>query len=329
MDELSELKGRMRALRNVKKVRLVNLPKLSVMVLRFAFVDVKELEMENASLLESHEVLGEVMRKKREEERRREEEERKKREEEKRRREEEKRREEERQRRLMEEKRKKEEKEKKRKEEEERREEERQRRLMEEKRKREEEERKRKEEEERRKEVERQKRLMEEKKRRENGIVICLDDLEHLSPNLSSITIQSCKDYRSEVLDFSRFTELKELKIEGKCFDYPSKVRIEGMKQLKRVEIGWSCFTSTNTDNELVVKDCPELSELVIGSNCFSSFTSFQLNGLPRLKRLSIGSYCFKEADLDIRRMESLETIQLGNSCFENSLHTVIEGERG
>ena len=83
MDELSELKGRMRALRNVKKVRLVNLPKLSVMVLRFAFVDVKELEMENASLLESHEVLGEVMRKKREEERRREEEERRRKEEEK------------------------------------------------------------------------------------------------------------------------------------------------------------------------------------------------------------------------------------------------------
>ena len=80
MDELSELKGRMRALRNVKKARLVNLPKLSVMILRFAFMNMKELEMENASLLESHEVLGEVMRKKREEERRREEEERRRRE---------------------------------------------------------------------------------------------------------------------------------------------------------------------------------------------------------------------------------------------------------
>ena len=290
----------MRALRNVKKVRLVNLPKLTVMVLRFAFVDVMELEMENASLLESHEVLGEVMRKKREEERRREEEERRRREEEKRRREEEK-----------------------------RKEEERQRRLMEEKRKREEEERRRREEEERRKEMERQKRLVEEKKRRENGIVICLEDLEHLSPNLTIITIQSCKDYRSEGLDFSRFTELSELKIEGECFDYPSKVRIEGMKQLKRVEIGSGCFTSTNAFNELVVKDCPELSELVIGSNCFSSFTSFQLSGLPRLKRLSMGIGCFKEANLDIRKMESLETIELWSSCFEKSLHTVIEGERG
>ena len=293
MDELSELKGRMRALRNVKKVRLVNLPKLSVMVLRFAFVDVKEMEMENASLLESHEVLGEMMRKKREEERRKEEEER-------RRREEETRKEEEKQRRLMEEERKKKEKEK-----------------------------KRKEEEERRKEEKRQKRLMKEKKRRENGIVICLDDLEHLSPNLTSITIQSCKDYWSEALDFSRFTELNELKIEGKCFDYPSKVRIEGMKQLKRVEIGWSCFTTTNTDNELVVKDCPELSELVIGSNCFSSFTSFQLSGLPSLKKLSIDSYSFEKASFEVRKMESLETIQLGAYCFEESLHTVIEGERG
>ena len=163
----------------------------------------------------------------------------------------------------------------------------------------------------------------------EINTAVCSADLERLSLHLTCITIKSCKDYASEVLDFSRFTELKELKIENGCFDYPSKVRIEGMKQLKRVEIGPGCFTSTNAFNELVVKDCPELSELVIGSNCFSSFTSFQLSGLPRLKRLSIGSYCFKEARFEVRKMESLETIQLGSSCFEKSLHTVIEGERG
>ena len=71
MGELSELKGRMRALRNVKKVKLVNIPKLSVMVLRFAFVDVKEMEMENASLLEGYEAFSEAERKRREEEDRR------------------------------------------------------------------------------------------------------------------------------------------------------------------------------------------------------------------------------------------------------------------
>ena len=240
MDELNELKGRIRALRNVKKVKLENIPKLNVMVLRFAFVDVEELEMENASMLESHEVLGELMRRKREEERIR-------------------------------------------KEEEERKQKEKQKQLMEEKRKKEEREKKRKEEEEKRKERERQKRLMEEKKRMENGIVVCLADLEHLPLNLTSIMIQKCDNYRSEVLDFSRFEALKELKIEKQCFDYPRKVIIEGMKQLKRVEIGSTCFTSNNKDSELVVKDCPELSELVIGTSCFRSFSSFHLSGLPRL----------------------------------------------
>ena len=71
MGELSELKGRMRALRNVKKVKLVNLPKLTVMVLCFAFVNVKEMEMENASLLEGYEAFSEAERKRREEEDRR------------------------------------------------------------------------------------------------------------------------------------------------------------------------------------------------------------------------------------------------------------------
>lgn len=45
----------------MKKVKLENIPKLNVMVLRFAFVGVEELEMKNASMLESHEVLGELM----------------------------------------------------------------------------------------------------------------------------------------------------------------------------------------------------------------------------------------------------------------------------
>lgn len=160
----------------------------------------------------------------------------------------------------------------------------------------------------------------------EINTAVCSADLERLSLHLTCITIKSCKDYASEVLDFSRFTELKELKIENGCFDYPSKVRIEGMKHLNRVAIGSGCFTGTSRDSELVVKDCPELKELVIGTNSFPSFTSFYLGGLPRLKSLLMGNDCFKGASFTVRKMESIETIQLGTCCFEKSLHTVIEG---
>ena len=61
----------MRAMRNVKKVRLVNIPKLTVMVLSIAFVDIKKLIMKNASLLERYEPLSKAERKRREEEDRR------------------------------------------------------------------------------------------------------------------------------------------------------------------------------------------------------------------------------------------------------------------
>ena len=63
---------------------MVDIPALKEMILRLAFVDVKELKMENASLLENHEKLGVIKRKQDEEKERRkkEEEERKQREEE-------------------------------------------------------------------------------------------------------------------------------------------------------------------------------------------------------------------------------------------------------
>ena len=57
----------MKAFRNVRKVEMVDIPTLKKTILRFAFVDVKELEMENASLLENHEKLGVIKRKQDEE----------------------------------------------------------------------------------------------------------------------------------------------------------------------------------------------------------------------------------------------------------------------
>ena len=57
---------------------MVDIPALKEMVLRLAFVDVSELKMENASLLENHEKLG-VIKRKQDEERLRKEKEKKER----------------------------------------------------------------------------------------------------------------------------------------------------------------------------------------------------------------------------------------------------------
>ena len=57
----------MKAFRNVRKVEMVDIPALKKTILRLAFVDVKELKMENASMLEKNDKLSESKRKQEEE----------------------------------------------------------------------------------------------------------------------------------------------------------------------------------------------------------------------------------------------------------------------
>lgn len=165
-------------------------------------------------------------------------------------------------------------------------------------------------------------------KKDSEGTVTCKAVLDALPATTARLTITACKDYKSELLDFSRFTNLEELRIEKKCFDYPSKVKIEGLKKLKRVSIASGCFHCTNADSEMIVRDCPALEELKIGSHSFPSFKSLKMSGLPSLQRIHMGKECFKTVSLEVKKMESLETIVLGKNCFEKSLHTIIEGER-
>ena len=165
-------------------------------------------------------------------------------------------------------------------------------------------------------------------KKDSEGTVTCKAALDALPATTARLTITACEDYKSELLDFSRFTNLEELRIEKKCFDYPSKVKIEGLKKLKRVSIASGCFHCTNADSEMIVRDCPALEELKIGSHSFPSFKSLNMSGLPSLQRIHMGKECFKTVSLEVKKMESLETLVLGKNCFEKSLHTIIEGER-
>ena len=277
----------MKAFRNVRKVEMVDIPALKETILRFAFVDVKELKMDNASLLENHEKLGVIKRKQDEEKerRRREEEERKRREEERRRKEEERRKKEE------------------------------------EERKRREEERKRREEE------ERLRREKEKKERREKGVVLNAEDLESLSVELKSIDVKKCEDYQNEVLDLSRFSALETLTIGDGCFNYVSKVSVVGLKKLKSVAIGAKSFQNESNDSELIVSDCPELISLSVGNESFKGFKEMTLSGLDGLKRVVMGGNCFKNAELRVSGLKGLETLSLGGGCFEKFLHSVIEGE--
>ena len=61
---LRELKGRMMAFRNMHSVTVLNVPQLRELSVSVAFVDVKEVKMENASLLGKCEELKRAVEKK-------------------------------------------------------------------------------------------------------------------------------------------------------------------------------------------------------------------------------------------------------------------------
>ena len=44
------------------------------------------------------------------------------------------------------------------------------------------------------------------------------------------------------------------------------------------------------------------------------------------LRSLTMGSFCFTEAEFALKGLGGLETICLGEKCFEKSRHTLIEG---
>ena len=238
LSELATLDAGMNALRNASDVTLMTIPKLDDLSLQFAFLNVKELKMENAGMLERN---GELMKWKMQiaEERRREEE--------------------------------------------------------------------------------------ELRERRENGIVLNADDLESLPAHVKSITVNACEDYKKEVLDLSRFSELETLKIGSTCFNYVSRVSVVGLARLRSMAVGEGAFQNNSSDCALVVKNCPLLCEVRVGNESFKAFKEVELVELASLKTITLGCGCFREVDLVLKDMKSLEVVELGDLCFEKSRHTVIE----
>ena len=68
MPSLTEIDGSMKALRNVTRIVVLNLPQLSLLSLRASLLNVNEVEMENAGLFEKSEELREGLKRMKENE---------------------------------------------------------------------------------------------------------------------------------------------------------------------------------------------------------------------------------------------------------------------
>ena len=105
-----------------------------------------------------------------------------------------------------------------------------------------------------------------------------------------------CNGNEWKTFVFSLLPCLRELQVGNQCFRCVEIVRMVGMSTLDRVVIGDVCFTSQEggivigTNNSFFLKDCARLRELKIGSNSFNDYSVCEIEDLPSLEVMEIGS---------------------------------------
>ena len=148
--------------------------------------------------------------------------------------------------------------------------------------------------------------------------------------------------------DVSLFETLESIKIGDDCFASVHTFKMDGLNQLKSLEIGKNSFTEKKNDigkNEsksFHILNCASLESIFIDNYSFSDFGGeFEMYNLPALRALTIGeiknkSYNFYYSSFVIRGitiilnieftdLPLLESILLGDSAFHDSLTTIIE----
>ena len=122
-------------------------------------------------------------------------------------------------------------------------------------------------------------------------------ELENVSEGVGVLVVYSgcCNDSELKALDFSRFHNLRELRVGNECFKNVGEVKMIGLKQLERVVIGKNCFTKmkngcgNDPNRHFYLKNCERMRELKIGRYSFSDYTVCEIENVPSLEVIEMG----------------------------------------
>ena len=158
-------------------------------------------------------------------------------------------------------------------------------------------------------------------------------------PSLKTVTIGNSCFYYSQSFPLNGMTHLKTIAIGDDCFGAIRSVEINGLNKLIKVTIGKKSFTSAKTANEIKtinrtdgsnrILNCPKLKSIRIGEYSFSDYHVFEWNGLPSLKSVTIGNYCYHSVTANTISwdgMTQLKSIVIGDECFEAVRSFLVNG---
>ena len=139
-------------------------------------------------------------------------------------------------------------------------------------------------------------------------------DLENVSAGVGVLVVDSgcCNDSGLKVLDFSRFRNLREVRVGDECFEKVDEVKLSGLSKLESVVIGENSFTREKNDcgndpnRHFYLKNCERLKELKMGRYSFNDYSVCEIENVPSLEVIEMGElnrYCaiFKYASLELK----------------------------
>ena len=126
------------------------------------------------------------------------------------------------------------------------------------------------------------------------------------------ISHHCCNRKNWRVLDLRLLSSLRELIVGDGCFQNTKEVKLIGMSQLERVEIGKNtcCDKSTSYGCDptrfFILRSCPRMKELKIGYSSFNTCSVCKIENMNSLEGIEIGdldywSYNFVCADFELR----------------------------
>ena len=138
-------------------------------------------------------------------------------------------------------------------------------------------------------------------------------DLKNVSAGVGVIVVDSgcCNDSGLRELDFSRFRNLREVRVGDDCFANVKDVSMTGLKKLEKVEFGKNCCCQAS-GGSFEVKECERLKSVKIGDGCFVKVRVVVFIGGCIVVLLRI--------DLPV-----LKTVDLGNDSFTGEVKLVMK----
>ena len=123
-------------------------------------------------------------------------------------------------------------------------------------------------------------------------------DLKNVSAGVGVLVVDSgcCNDSGLRELDFSRFSNLREVRVGNECFMYVDEVKLSGLSKLESVVIGKNSFAKIkivrpeyNPNRHFYLKDCERLRELKMGCWSFSDYSVCEIDNVPSLEVIEMG----------------------------------------